>query len=147
MLSWVVHDTQSGNIFREKDGKTYSNAGERIANNHKGVIFASKVSVLKSACNSIISYSRTAVSEKVSTFWVRKYCDPGWGWGCFEPPYFGLNVLPFELPGARHGVSHFWYTCSVGIDILFIKLTFYMVTARATAFIFDSLTDVLEKVS
>ena len=58
------------------------------------------------------------------------------------------NAPPVELPGSVICYPMFWNTGSGGIDIFVYKFNSWNINClRATAFIFDSRTDALEKVS
>ena len=71
-------------------------------------------------------------------------------WEELEPPTFGFmrNALTIRAIRVRHLLSHVLNTGSGGIDIFLSKATIWNVNcARATAFIFDTRTDVFVKVS
>ena len=73
-----------------------------------------------------------------------------WTWEGLKPPIFGFmpNGLNIWAIRARHLLSQYLNTGSGGIDILLCKVNIWTVDcAWATAFIFDTRTDVLLKVS
>ena len=112
-------------------------------------IFWSKVNIWNVNClrNSIhFRYTNGCSCESVKVFETENVST--WKW--LEPPTFGFmpNALTIWAIRARHLLSHVLNTGSGGIDIFWRKVNIWNVNyARATAFIFDTRTDIFVKVS